>query len=187
MNQIRSINSHWLLCSLLLSVLLGSAATVRGQVAHGFALRIGRGTTLTEPVRRSIFIARPMDVFSPLSSPFSLYLDPSIAVSEKGQGLDLIAGVTPMARWELRSDMPKLSFDVGVGMNILTSRSIGQRQLGSNVLFSPTVCTGVEIPWTNGVVGIFYMFRHLSNASMFEDNDGINYQYIVFSVSFGSL
>ncbi|MER3524867.1 MAG: hypothetical protein C4326_12660 [Ignavibacteria bacterium] len=91
-----------------------------------------------------------------------------------------------MARLEWPYKMPKLSVEIGVGVNVLTSREIGQRHLGSNVLFSPTVSIGVEIPWTNGVVGIFYMFRHLSNASMFEDNDGINYQYIVYSVSFAS-
>ena len=112
-----------------------------------------------------------------------IYLDKSIVLSQERNRLDVIVGMIPMAKLETTYDLPRLSIEAGVGLNYVSTREIGGRRLGMNFLFSPTVGGGIEVPWMNGYLGIFYMFQHLSNASLREDNDGINFHYIVFSVS----
>jgi hypothetical protein len=187
MSPSRSIDHHWLLRLLLILLMpvATSFASAQGSM-RDFDVRVGKGTTMTEPVRRGIFLSKPLHYFSAASDPVAVYLEESISLSEERRGMDAIVGVGPTARVESSYDMPRLSLEAGVGVNLVSTRVIGNRQLGSNVLFSPTISAGIEVPWAGGYLGVSYMFRHLSNASMFEDNDGINFQYIVFSMRFAS-
>lgn len=184
----RSIKRHRLLRLVLSLLVFGTATPMFAQnLMRDFDIRLGKGTTMTEPVRRSIFLSRPVHFFFHARNTVAVYLEQSLSLSEGSHGLDAIVGVGPMGRVQFSDDMPRLSFEAGVGVNFISTREIGKRQLGSNVLFSPTVSAGIEIPWAGGFLGVFYMFRHLSNASMFEDNDGINFQFVVFSMRFAAL
>ncbi len=173
---------------MLFLLTFGTPAHVLAQdVMRDFDIRLGKGTTMTEPAHRSIFLSRPGHVFFHSRENVVVYLEESVSFSEGSRGWDGIVGVSPMARILFSNDAPRLLLEAGVGVNLISTREINKRQLGSNVLFSPTVSAGVEVPWAGGFLGVFYMFRHLSNASMFEDNDGINFQYVVFSLRFSSL
>lgn len=180
------ITRQRLLWPLLLLLTSGAGAHIFAQnIAQDFDIRLGKGTTMTEPAHRSIFLSRPAHVFFYARENVVMYLEESLSFSEGSHGWDAIVGVGPMARVYFSDEMPRLLLEAGVGVNLITTREISNRHLGSNVLFSPTVSAGIEVPWTNGSFGLFYMFRHLSNASMFEDNDGINFQFVVFSLNCG--
>ena len=168
----------------LLILLHSNEATA--QMGERFLdVRVGRGTSLSGQGSTSLYLSMPGDGLLGDRRTSMIYLDKSIALSQERDRLDLIVGVIPMAKFELMDEFPRLSFEGGVGLNYLTTRQIGGRRLGMNVLFSPTLAGGIEVPWMDGYLGIFYMFRHLSNASLREDNDGINFHYIVFSISTG--
>lgn len=163
------------------------AVTAFAQIPHRvFDLRVGKGTSLTDPVNRSVFVAVPVRSYG-RGEVLSLYLEQSLLLSQEQGAVHVAVGLAPMMRAEFSAGMLQLSVEAGVGLNLLSTRVIARRHLGSKLLFSPTVSVGVEVPWMQGYVGMYYMFRHLSNASMFVDNDGINYQYIIFSFRFSRI
>lgn len=177
-------NSVVIQLSLLLFVAVLQERTAAQTEDHEFDIRVGNGSLMTSPGSKSIFLSISAERLVSSDAFPIVYLDKNIALSEEGKRLDFIVGVAPMLRLELGHDAPRFLIEAGIGVNLVSSRDIGSRQLGSNFLFSPTASAGVELPWLNGLLGVFYMFRHLSNAGMFQDNDGINFQYIVFSMSF---
>ena len=147
-------------------------------------LRVGKGTSFTAHGSTSLYLSVPSHQLTGDRGSSLVYLDQSIALSQSRNTLDFIIGAAPMVQLELAHDAPGLSIEAGVGLNYISAREMDGRQLGSHFLFSPTVAGGIEVPWMNSLLGIFYMFRHLSNAGIYRDNDGINFQYIVFSVRF---
>jgi hypothetical protein len=147
-------------------------------------LRVGKGTTVTAHGSTSLYLSIPSHQLAGGGGSSLFYLDQSIALSQSRNTLDFIIGAAPMAQLELAHELPRLSVEFGVGLNYISAREMDGRQLGSHFLFSPTASAGIELPWMNSLLGIFYMFRHLSNAGIYRDNDGINFQYIVFSVRF---
>ncbi len=170
--------------SLLLFVAVLQERTAAQTHDHEFDIRVGNGSLMTSPGSRSIILSISAERLVSSDAFPIVYLDKNVALSEEGKRLDFIVGIAPMLRFKLGHDTPRFSIEAGIGVNLVSSRDIGSRQLGSNFLFSPTLGAGIEVPWINGLLGVFYMFRHLSNAGMFRDNDGINFQYIVFSMSF---
>lgn len=139
---------------------------------------------MTQNGLKSVYVSFPADGFTNWDSFPVVYLDQSIMISDEAGKLNAVLGISPMIQLELAHGTPRIYVEAGIGANITTLRKMDGRQLGSNFLFSPTMSAGIEIPWMDGLFGIFYMFRHLSNAGMFEDNDGVNFQYIVFSMRF---
>ena len=147
-----------------------------------FDVRVGRGTTISANGSTSLYLSMPIRALSKEGRSSLFFIDKSVALSQEGNKLDFIVGVIPMIEFELASSVPRLTVEAGIGLNYSSTKEMGGRKLGSNFLFSPTASAGIELPWMDGMLGIFYMFRHLSNAGIYEDNDGINFQYIVFSV-----
>ena len=147
-------------------------------------VRVGRGTTISASGSTSLYLSMPVRGLTRGRESSIIFVDKSFTLSQEKNKLDFIIGVIPMAQFELSSDVPRLTLEAGVGLNYVSARELGGRRLGTNFLFSPTMSAGVELPWMDGLLGIFYMFRHLSNAGIYRDNDGINFQYIVFSMRF---
>lgn len=178
---------HFLRIFILSGCVVAASSDQRGVAQIGGDLldvRVGRGTAISASGSTSLYLSMPVRGFTRGGESSMFFVDKSIALSQEGNKLDFIIGVIPMAEFELAPDVPRLTIEAGVGLNYVSTREMGGRRLGSNILFSPTVSAGVELPWMDGLLGIFYMFRHLSNAGIYQDNDGINFQYIVFSMRF---
>lgn len=167
---------------LFLSVLALNGRAFSQPARDEIGIRVGTGTSMTTPRLRSIFISVPARWLEKVSPSHLLHIDESIMLSEEPGKFNVVAGVTPMIRLEFMRETPRISLEAGVGVTLTTRREMGGRQLGSNFLFSPTIAAGVEAPWMNSLLGVFYMVRHLSNAGLFEDNAGVNFQYIVFFI-----
>ena len=151
---------------------------------HLLDVRVGKGTTISANGSTSLYLSMPDRGLTRDGQTSMIFVDKSIALTQEGNRLDFIIGVTPMVELELASDVPRLTVEAGIGLNYVSTRELGGRRLGSNILFSPTASAGIELPWMDSLLGIFYMFRHLSNAGIYRDNAGINFQYIVFSMRF---
>ncbi|MDL1891744.1 acyloxyacyl hydrolase [Sphingobacteriales bacterium CHB3] len=154
--------------------------------ADKIEVRVGKGWSITTPGLRSVYLSVPSRRLDEISSSVNLYLNQSVTLIEQHRHVEYIVGAAPMVLFELGIDFPRVSFEAGVGANYISIREIDGRRLGSNFLFSPTFSAGIEVPWLSNVIGVHYSFRHLSNAGLFEDNDGVNFQYIIFSMTFGS-
>lgn len=182
-NHIRLYQVALQLVLLLLVAVAGERAVAQYE-DNGFHVRVGEGSSITTHGSRSVFLSLPKRRLAGGDTSPVVFVDQNVALCEERNRLDFIMGVAPMVQLELAHDIPRLTIEGGIGVNIVSSREMDGRQLGSNFLFSPTVSAGIELPWMKGLLGVFYMFRHLSNAGMFRDNDGVNFQYIVFSMSF---
>lgn len=170
------------LWSAALLLLLASNPFLHAQ--ERIEIRAGQGWSITSPGLRSIFLSVPHQRLDEVNSHLSINLNQTVTMLQRQRELEFIVGVTPVILLELAKEFPRIGIEAGVGANIISTKEIDGRQLGSNFLFSPTVSVGIEVPWLNNVVGVSYMFRHLSNAGFFEDNDGVNFQYIIFSMTF---
>lgn len=175
--------SHFLLCILLLAFCSNTFAQANGRPNE---FRAGSGSTMTSHGFRSMFIALPASWIPHSDFPSFLYIHENLTLLEVRRRLDFAVGMSPMFRFEIGQEFPRLLLEAGVGVNYISTRVVDGRQLGSHFLFSPAVSGGFEIPLTKGLLGIFYTFRHLSNAGFYEDNDGVNFQYIVFSLDLNS-
>ncbi len=149
-------------------------------------IRVGRGSSMTDsPVLTSLFISLPNQVLR-TKTPL-IYLDKNLLISQETRKIDFIIGASPMMQFELFSGLPTIAIEAGLGLNYLNRQEMGGRRLGSNVLFCTTLSGGIKVPWTNGLLGLFYTFKHLSNAGFSDENAGINFQYLVLSFNFASL
>ena len=95
-----------------------------------------------------------------------------------------VGGVAPFIRilpfrWDVK---PFVEF--GAGVNLLTNREIGSQQVGGPFIFSLMSGAGAETMIKKTPVSLSYRFRHLSNAGIYEHNQGFNSQYIMVSVGF---
>ena len=164
-------------------VLLGAASHTSAQIQYGVSgLRVGQGNSMTRPASRSFFLALPM--YELARGSYAVLVDPCVSISDSRGTIQFIVGIDPKIQIKLPTDSPWLLLETGVGLNMSSFTEIGGRQLGESFLFSPTASLGLR---TNNFLTVFYTFKHFSNASLFQHNDGVNYQYIVFSVNFGGL
>ena len=166
---------------LLFAILLQKCATAQ-DFGRKFDLTVGKGSAMTSTGLPSFFISFPASWFATENAAATVYFDESLTLLEDRRRLSAIVGISPMLQLRPIHTIPEFLVKAGVGVNVLSSREIGGRHLGGNILFSPTVSAGIELPWMNNFLGVYYMFRHLSNAGLCDDNDGINFQYIVFCV-----
>lgn len=158
---------------------------LRSQILNQpLEVRAGQGWSMTSPAVRSMVLSVPSHRLDEIDSWFSVYVNQSVTLLHQHRHIGFIVSATPMFLLESATEFPRLSIEAGIGANVVSVRELGGRRLGSNFLFSPTLGAGIEVPWMNNVVGVSYLFRHLSNAGFFEDNDGVNFQYIIFTMRF---
>ncbi len=72
--------------------------------------------------------------------------------------------------------------EAGVGANLQTNRNIGHHRIGGPFMFSLMSGAGIEMMINKTPVSLSYRFRHLSNADLYDNNEGLNSQYIILSI-----
>ncbi len=95
-----------------------------------------------------------------------------------------LAGVVPFARYSLFINQLSIFFQGGIGFNYINNHNIGSRNLGGHFIFSDMIGMGVDLFVITGhQVSLGYIFRHISNAGLYKDNEGYNSQYLVIGMS----
>lgn len=88
----------------------------------------------------------------------------------------------PMLRYYLLDNASIKPFvEAGAGPNLISRNKVENRELGGSFIFS--VMGGAGIEFKSGMK-ITYRFRHLSNAGLYEHNDGINAHFFMLSFGF---
>jgi hypothetical protein len=94
-----------------------------------------------------------------------------------------LAGFVPMFRYEANILNANLFIKAGIGTNYLSQTRIGSRSLGGHFIFSDMLSIGSRIIYTkNFSVEISYLIRHISNAGIYNSNEGFNSQYLIISL-----
>lgn len=113
---------------------------------------------------------------------FSYQSNINLEFIEERNTFTYLLGLAPLFRYDFIIADTKLFVKGGIGFNFINSNSIGRRNIGGNFIFSDMLSIGFSLFSYHGLdVEISYMFRHISNAGFFSDNEGFNSQYIIFS------
>lgn len=95
-----------------------------------------------------------------------------------------LAGVVPIFKYNI--EIQQISFFVkgGIGFNYISKHKIASRDLGGHLIFSDMIGVGISLLKNKYYsFEISYLFRHISNAGFFEENEGYNSQYFLFSIT----
>lgn len=94
----------------------------------------------------------------------------------------LLIGLVPITKYNFSIGNYHLFIKGGIGANYISSHKIGTRNLGGHFIFSDMVSFGIELfTITNNKMEISYLFRHISNAGLYKENEGFNSQYILIN------
>lgn len=89
--------------------------------------------------------------------------------------------LTPVLRLAPKaSDGVRPYLEAGIGGHILSDTRIGRRQMSTAWQFGSHIGAGLDC----GQLEIGYRFQHLSNASIKEPNDGINFHMLTLGLRF---
>jgi hypothetical protein len=173
-----------LVVCIFFSTLAFARSSNRPQSVQPFSLRLGQGLCVTMPKLQTTFLASSYLVPFEKYDWLLLHINGCLDFLEDNLGnRDYIVGAVPTAEL-CATGIPLSPFlELGVGINYVSNMYLSGRALGSNMLFSPTVSGGIHLNENFMGLTLAYTFRHLSNASLHDDNDGVNFQYI--TVSFG--
>ena len=94
----------------------------------------------------------------------------------------MIAGLAPIFRYDLNLGFTNTFINAGIGFNYINNHNISSRNLGGHFIFSDMISIGAGLIKTEYFTAeISYLFRHISNAGIFNNNEGFNSQYFVLS------
>lgn len=94
-----------------------------------------------------------------------------------------VAGFVPMFRYDVSFLNMSTFIKGGVGLNFINSHKVANRSIGGHFIFSDMISVGAKVfSFENYSVELSYLFRHISNAGLFDSNEGFNSQYLVISM-----
>lgn len=95
----------------------------------------------------------------------------------------LLIGFVPMLKYNFQIEDITLFLRGGIGVNYINSNQVGSRNLGGNFIFSDMIGVGIKLfQYYDYGIEISYLFRHISNAGFYRDNEGYNSQYLLLTL-----
>ena len=92
--------------------------------------------------------------------------------------------VTPVVRWQRKPNVSVAPFlEFGIGPHLHTDDSIGNKDFDIPFAFGSHVGGGLRFG-ESGRYELIYRFQHLSNASLGDDNPGINFHVVNLAYRF---
>lgn len=160
---------------------LTHAQSTLRNIPEGFPVRLGQGVSVTTHRVQSTYLASSINLLEKRDW-LNLRIEGSVDLLDNpNQEADFVVGAVPVARVSLGGFPFSPFFELGVGVNYVSNMRLGGRALGANILFSPTISGGIRLNNYFTLLSLAYTFRHLSNAGLHNDNDGINFQYITLA------
>ncbi len=115
----------------------------------------------------------------PVFPDFLLRVEPTFEyLNSKGDVL-YVAGASLVARRLAPYKGLTPFVDLGAGLNYISHNHFADRQLGGNFMFDLMLGGGFYLTRT---ISLSYRYRHLSNAGIFNPNEGIDSYYILFGI-----
>ena len=148
-----------------------------------FELSIGRGSSLYNDIKSDqliLFIKIPQ--LSIGSSMLNFESDVNIEFISKSGNNIYVLGFLPFIKYNFSVNNFNLFIKGGIGLNYLNHTIIGNRSLGGHFIFSDMIGIGTKILDIQNIKLEFtYLFRHISNAGIYKNNEGYNSQYFIIS------
>jgi hypothetical protein len=104
-----------------------------------------------------------------------------ISVNNK---LTYVIGPGTMLHYSIALLSTNISVKAGIGLNYVSNTEIANRNLGGHFIFSDMISIGYSIINSkNFSLGIGYLLRHISNAGLYQHNDGFTSQYLLININ----
>lgn len=147
-------------------------------------LSIGIGNSLYNNIKKNqLIIFYKMNELSPNFGDFNINSDANFELISINSSRVMVIGLVPMLRYNLRIGNVNLFLSGGIGINYLNNHNIGTGKLGGNFIFSDMISAGIKILESDYMtIEMSYLIRHISNAGIFDSNEGFNSQYLVLSL-----
>lgn len=173
-------NLFLILCALLLF----SDSAFTEEKEKYLEIGLGGGTNLEGINSKSMLLAPAINWKIKGTESLRLRLEGNLEFVKDKKHLIIVGGVSPFLRIHASGKTIKPFLEVGVGANVASRDEIGERNLGGIFLFSLMGGAGFEFVAEKHMISISYRFRHLSNAHLYPTNQGVNFQYVMVSISF---
>lgn len=151
---------------------------------HHYEISLGRGSSIYNQSNSQQFLFfYNLPNLNGESGNISYAVDLNIELILENQRATYVAGVVPMVRYDLNLSIINPFIKGGIGFNFVNLHEITQRNIGGHFIFSDMVSVGMRvIEAENFSLEFSYLFRHISNAGLFDGNEGFNSQYLVISL-----
>lgn len=151
---------------------------------HYYEISLGRGSSIYNQTNSQQFLFfYNLPKLNWESGDISYAFDLNIELILENQRTTYVAGVVPMIRYDLNLFNIKPFIKGGIGFNFVNLHEITERNIGGNFIFSDMLSVGMRIiEEENFSLELSYLFRHISNAGLFDGNEGFNSQYLVISL-----
>ncbi|MFA3782882.1 acyloxyacyl hydrolase [Melioribacteraceae bacterium 4301-Me] len=144
-----------------------------------FGVRVGTNQSRRDVTKLHFFevyyITKPPFIFSGNGSSFPLMfrLNISIGLLYDDSTNSMLISAGPIL--ELNPFTDKILFTAGINPSIMTNHSFSNLELGGSFNFISHIALMVK-PFSK--IGIAYRFEHISNASLYETNPGVNIHFL---------
>lgn len=155
--------------------------------ARYFEIGIGAGTDMMHGLGTEQAIIAPA-INLKIKDVKSLWfrLEGDLELINDDRRVTFVAGATPMLRLYFFADQNKPGFFIegGVGINLISRNTIGDRELGGVFIFSDMAGVGYKFIAGKTPLFLTYRYRHLSNLGLYSHNNGIDSHYLMLSIGF---
>lgn len=179
------MKSNYIKYLLLVIIILTTRNIFAQSIGSDGSLSIGFGNSLYNDIKTKqliVFYNIPK-LYSSIGN-FSVNGAVNLELISHNNSTTIIAGLTPMFRYELDLGFTNTFIKAGIGFNYINNHNISNRDLGGHFIFSDMISIGASLVKTEYFSAeISYLFRHISNAGIYKSNEGFNSQYLVVSLN----
>lgn len=149
-----------------------------------YEISIGRGSSFYNNLQSEQFIAFfKIPNFNGNVGKISYEGDLNFEYILENKKTTYLVGFAPMFRYDKKIHNADLILKAGIGANYLSRTKVGTRTLGGHFIFSNMISIGARVVNTkNFVIEISYLLRHISNAGIYDSNEGFNSHYLILSL-----
>jgi len=169
----------------LVIIILTTKNIFAQSVSPDGSLSIGFGNSLYSDIKtKQLIVFYNIPGLSTSLGNFSVNGAVNLELISTNNSTAMIAGLTPMFRYDLDLGFTNTFIKAGIGFNYINNHNISNRDLDGHFIFSDMISIGASLVETEYFSAeISYLFRHISNAGFFHSNEGFNSQYLVLSLS----
>ena len=149
-------------------------------------IAVGCGSSINpSPSTRQVLIIPALCVVPSAAKNLQLRLEGDVEVIHHDSKETVVAGIGAMARlFAVAGGQLGPYIEGGVGANYISRQAIDHRDLGGSFIFSPMAGAGYGFSLGGRNCSLGVRYRHISNAGMYEENDGMDSLYLLGSIAF---
>ena len=151
-----------------------------------YEITAGAGSSLNGGLAtRQVLIAPSLSRHLPRWPSLRLSLEGNLELIHYDGKLTALAGAAPMIRvYPVPGRDRGFFIEGGVGVHVKSRNTLGGRDLGGPLIFSPSIGAGYAVPRGRNPASFSIRYRHLSNGGIYSENRGLDSWYGMISIGF---